>query len=220
MIQRAAPAMEPVDEKMPPLLSSNATAHPAAPEGAPPLSDAELVAACLLDEPSALKTLVERFQGLVWSLCFRLLRDRHEAEDVAQEVFIRILRGLKGWDANRPLHPWIMAIAINRCRTQLAQRARRPRTVDNLNLQPAKPDLGQPSNEWKAEVDAALSMLREEYREVFILFHEQGLPYEDIAALMQRPVGTIKTWLHRARSQMFEQLRERGMIDGMEHDLS
>ncbi|HZU38575.1 MAG TPA: sigma factor-like helix-turn-helix DNA-binding protein, partial [Gemmataceae bacterium] len=54
--------------------------------------------------------------------------------------------------------------------------------------------------------------LRPEYREVFVLFHEQGQPYEDIAITLERPVGTIKTWLHRARAELYETLRRRGMV--------
>ena len=54
--------------------------------------------------------------------------------------------------------------------------------------------------------------LRQEYRTVFVMFHEQGQPYEEIAAAMERPVGTIKTWLHRARLEMLERLKRRGMV--------
>ena len=57
-----------------------------------------------------------------------------------------------------------------------------------------------------------MSSLRREYRTVFVLFHEQGQPYEVIAAALKRPVGTIKTWLHRARIEVLERLRQRGMV--------
>src|SRR5262249_15779196 len=65
-------------------------------------------------------------------LCVRLLRHRHDAEDVTQEVFLRVFRSLRGWDATRPLKPWIISIAVNRCRTRLTQRSRRPEAVDYL----------------------------------------------------------------------------------------
>jgi RNA polymerase sigma-70 factor (ECF subfamily) len=173
--------------------------------------DLSLVRRCLRGEPAAVQTLVDRFQPEVYGLCVRLLGHRHDAEDVTQEVFLRVFRGLKGWDGVRPLKPWLMSIAINRCRTWLAQRSRRPEPVDYLQdtvAGPAEDD----SAELVREIRAALSELRLEYRTAFVLYHEQGQPYEDIAQALERPVGTIKTWLHRARLELLERLRRRGMV--------
>jgi RNA polymerase sigma-70 factor (ECF subfamily) len=155
--------------------------------------------------------LVNRFQAEVYGLCVRLLNHRHDAEDVTQEVFLRVFRSLGGWDSTRPLKPWIMGIAVNRCRTWLTQRARRPELVDYLqDTVPGRtPD---DSAELLQEIQSALAELRLEYRMVFVLFHEQGQPYEEIAEALDRPVGTIKTWLHRARMEILERLRSRGMV--------
>jgi RNA polymerase sigma factor (sigma-70 family) len=146
------------------------------------------------------------------------LNHRQDAEDVTQEVFLRVFRSLRRWDAQRPLKPWIMGIAVNRCRTWMSQRARRPELVDYLHdtiSGPAPDD----SAELVSEIQAALSELRLEYRSVFVLFHEHGQPYEDIAEALDRPVGTIKTWLHRARLEVLERLRRRGMISEVGHEL-
>ena len=176
-----------------------------------PSDDATLVRRCLRGHPEAVRRLVERFQAEVFGLCVRLLRHRHDAEDVTQEVFLRVFRGLRGWDAARPLRPWIMGIAVNRCRTWLAQRARRPESADYLQDTVAGPDPDD-SAELLQEIRAALAELRLEYRTAFVLFHEQGQPYEEIALAMGRPVGTIKTWLHRARQEILQRLRQRGMV--------
>ena len=69
------------------------------------------------------------------------------------------------------------------------------------------------------EIQAALQELRWEYRSVFVMFHERGLPYEEIAEAIEKPIGTVKTWLHRARLEVLERLRRRGMISEVEHEL-
>jgi RNA polymerase sigma-70 factor (ECF subfamily) len=174
--------------------------------------DASLVRRCLRGDAEAIRLLVGRFQGEVFGLCVRLLHHRQDAEDVTQEVFLRVFRSLGGWDRSRPLKPWIMGIAVNRCRTWLGQRTRRPELVDYLQDVVA----GQPADdsaELLAEIREALEELRLEYRTVFVLFHEQGQPYEAIAETLDRPIGTIKTWLHRARLEILERLRSRGMVD-------
>lgn len=182
------------------------------------LDDALLVRRCLKGDGQAIGALVERFQAEVFGLCVRLLQNRHDAEDVSQEVFLRIFRSLRRWDRKRPLRPWIMGIAVNRCRTWLGQRARRPELVEYLQETAAsRPE--DDSAELVREIQAALGQLRVEYRTVFVMFHEQNHPYEDIAEALDKPVGTIKTWLHRARLEMLEHLRRRGMISELEHEL-
>jgi len=180
--------------------------------------EAVLVRRCLRGDAQAIQTLVERFQSDVFGLCVRLLHHRHDAEDVVQEVFLRVLRSLRRWDSARKLKPWIMGIAVNRRRTWLAQRQRRPELVDYLHdTVPSPPE--DDSAELAGEIRAALWTLRLEYREVFVLFHEQGQPYETIAEALGRPVGTIKTWLHRARLEVLDHLRRRGMISEVGHEM-
>jgi RNA polymerase sigma factor (sigma-70 family) len=100
----------------------------------------------------------------------------------------------------------------------MAQRAKRPELVDYLHETLAtKPEDDGP--ELAREIQAALLELRFEYRSVFVLFHERGLPYEEIAEAIEKPVGTVKTWLHRARLEILERLRRRGMISEVEHEL-
>src|SRR5262249_20340610 len=173
--------------------------------------DAALVRRCLRGDAEAVRVLVERFQPEVLGLCIRMLRHRQDAEDVTQEVFLRVFRSLRRWDASRPLRPWLMSIAVNRCRTWLAQRMRRPEMVAYLE-ETAADQPPDDAAELATEIQAAVAELRSEYRAAFVLFHEQGQPYEDIAATLDRPVGTVKTWLHRARLEILEHLRRRGMV--------
>lgn len=173
--------------------------------------DAELVRRCLRGHADSKRALIERFQAEVFGLSFRLLNHAQDAEDVAQEVFLRVFRSLRRWDSSRPIRPWIMGITVNRCRTFLAQRVRRPETADYLHETAAR-DAGEDARELVTEIQGAIAQLRPDYRVVFVLFHEQGRSYEEIAAVVERPVGTIKTWLHRARLEVLDQLRSRGMV--------
>ena len=136
---------------------------------------------------------------------------RHDAEDVAQETFLRALRGIGGFDAGRPIRPWLLGIAANRCRTALTRRGRRPGPVEAaraLECVDPRPTLADP-DDLAGELARALEQLRPEYRAVFTLFHEQNLPYEEIAQAIGRPIGTVKTWLHRARAELAGHLSRR-----------
>jgi RNA polymerase sigma factor (sigma-70 family) len=180
--------------------------------------EAGLVRRCLRGDAAAVAAVVERFQSPVLGLCLRLLQNRHDAEDVSQEVFLRVFRSLRRWDTTRPLKPWIMGITVNRCRTWLAQRKRQPELA--AYLQDTAPDRSAgDATELEGEIHTAVAALRVEYRTAFVLFHEQGQPYEDIAQAMDKPVGTIKTWLHRARLEVLDHLRRRGMVDEVSHEL-
>ena len=173
--------------------------------------DAALVARCLKGHPEAMRELIERFQSEVFGLSVRLLSHRQDAEDVTQETFLRDFRSLRRWDETRPLRPWILGIAVNRCRTWMGKRARRPELADYLHETPAR-DTTDDSVELVGEIRLALAGLRTEYRSVFVMFHEQGRSYEEIAQAHGRPVGTIKTWLHRTRMEVLTYLRQRGMV--------
>jgi RNA polymerase sigma factor (sigma-70 family) len=173
--------------------------------------DATLVHHCLRGDADSIKALVERFQGAIFGLCLRLLHDRHDAEDVTQEVFLRVFRSLKRWDAARPLRPWVMGITVNCCRTLAVQRQKHPEPTPYLrDLATSRPE--DDSGELVSEIQLALSEMRIDYRTVFVLYHEQGQAYEEIAEALDKPVGTIKTWLRRARLEVLNHLRRRGMV--------
>ncbi|SIN89262.1 RNA polymerase sigma-70 factor, ECF subfamily [Singulisphaera sp. GP187] len=175
------------------------------------MDDRALIEALRSGDSQAPCLLIERFQGVVFGLCLRMMGHRHDAEDVMQETFVRALRGIAGFDAERPVRPWLLGIAANRCRTALGHRARRPGLTESAEDRiDHRPGLADP-DDLAGELERALALLRPEYRMVFALFHEQNLAYEEIAEAVDRPIGTVKTWLHRARAELAEHLTRRGV---------
>jgi RNA polymerase sigma factor (sigma-70 family) len=171
-----------------------------------------LVARCLAGDQGSMLALVERFRGQVFGLCYRMLGQRQDAEDAAQETFLRVLKNLHRWDQGRDFQPWLLAIAGNRCRTALAARRRRPFAESAIELIADDAPDHQPARQLAEEVHLALTALRPEYRQAFLLFHEHELSYAQIAESMDVPLGTIKTWVHRARRELIDALRNRGAL--------
>ena len=182
------------------------------------VDDRELVERCLSGDPVGLRTFVEQFQGWVFALCFRQIGHRQDAEDVAQETLVRAVRHLHQWDGVRPLKPWLLTIAVNRCRTHLSRRNTRARTVEVV-VEPVAPARRIGEFDLAEELQLALQQLREEYRTCFVLFHQQELSLHEVARIMNCPDGTVKTWLHRARKELADLLRDRGIVTGEGHEL-
>jgi RNA polymerase sigma-70 factor, ECF subfamily len=176
-------------------------------------TDALLVERCMAGDESAMGRFVQRFEGLVYTVCLRMLRRREDAEDVAQDVFLRTFRNLHRWDAARPLTPWLVAITANRCRTALQRRGRLPATAA-LPEQTAQTAV-VPA-ELAEELQLALGHLRANYRRCFELFYRDELSISEVGRRLGVPEGTVKTWLHRARKELAEHLERRGVLPGVE----
>ena len=173
----------------------------------------ELVARCLTGDADAVVELVDCFRGQVFGLCLRMLRHREDAEDMTQEALVRAIRNLGRWDPQREFSPWLLAIAGNRCRTLMAARMRRPHAslaAETIEDRTPDPWCERTLSE---EVQRALEGLRDEYRTAFLLFHEQELSYQEIAAALDCPLGTVKTWVHRARRDLARELVRRGVVE-------
>lgn len=173
-----------------------------------------LVDECLAGNQIALREFFDRFRGQVYGLCYRMLGQKEDAEDATQETMVRVVRNLHRWDQNRAFEPWLLTIAGNRCRTRLANRMKRP---THLTLEHPLSDqqwLHEEAKLLREEIDLALTNIRPEYRDAFKLFHEKEMCYADIAETMSVPLGTIKTWVHRARREIVVKLRNRGVFGG------
>lgn len=177
----------------------------------------ELVGRCLNGDAAAVRQFVEQYQQVVYARCLRMLGNRHDAEDVTQETLLRIVRSLDHWDRDRPILPWILTVAVNRCRTALSRRRDRPAASADLaelvqHSPGDNPELGE-------ELAAALNGLREEYQAAFRLFYLQEWNCMDIGRSLGVPEGTVKTWLYRARKEIADRLKRRGVVSDDGHEL-
>jgi len=189
---------------------------PPAEGAAAQIRDVTLARACCRGDQEAFEQLVRIYQQRIFNLTLRMLADREEAEDAAQETFVRAYAGLGKWREKGPFASWLCQIAVNVCRELARRRARR----GNVILSPPEemeeagfggPGVGQqlPSTaprvdslekeEAKRYVHEALSSLPEHYRATLVLFELEGFSYEEIAAMTGAPVGTVRSRLNRAR---------------------
>jgi RNA polymerase sigma-70 factor (ECF subfamily) len=180
-----------------------------------------LIEQALAGDNRAFRQLVERYQGAVFNIAYRMLGDREEAKDVAQEAFWRAHRGLGGFDLNRPLAPWLYRIVTNLSLNRL--RRGPPPTVsldapppgqpdDAAPLQVADPDAGPADRLLRAEaqnqVRQAILVLAPADRVVIELRHFQGLSYAEIASVLDTSLSSVKSRLFRARRKLRDRLAD------------
>jgi RNA polymerase sigma-70 factor, ECF subfamily len=180
----------------------------------------QVVQRCLAGDQAAMIDLVDRYQAAVFRFCYRMLGHRQDAEDAAQETFVRVLRSLSQWDSQRDFRPWLITIAANRCRTMLAARKRRPVacSVEGDLCQDDGHDWHE-ANQLNEEIQLGLTRICPEHREAFVLFHDHDLSYQQIADILGCPLGTCKTWIYRARRQLAAWLQERQVVSGRRDEL-
>jgi len=189
----------------------------------PRSTERELAKAAFRGERDAFARLVETHHRAVFALCYRMLRNRDEAADAAQETFVRAYAALGSFDADQPFAPWVLRIARNHCLDALRRRVpagrrleldaprqegERPTELADERVMNADERLEQA--ELSRSLDAAVASLPEKYRTVISLFHHQHLSYQQIALVMEVPLGTVMTWLYRARAQLRAKLTEAG----------
>ena len=164
----------------------------------------------------AFDRLLPEFQNKVFRLAYAMLGDAALAEDMAQEVFIRIWKALPGFRGQSALSTWIYAIARNACLTALKKGAvKRESSLEEPNVARAAEEAGVPPAR-HAEIDVLrfLDELSERHRQVLRLYYMEERSYEEVARLLEWPMGTVKTYLHRARKELAEAVARSKMEKG------
>lgn len=167
--------------------------------------EAELVARSLRHDTAAYAELVERYKNALYHHCYAIARDEDLAEDIAQETFITAYYKLSTFDTSRRLSTWLFKIATNKALRALKQRKNLVYNDDIIvelrSPQPEPIELAQ-----HREVRHAVARLEPKYRTVISLYYWQGLGYAEIAQVMNKPEGSIKTWIRRAKLTLRKEL--------------
>lgn len=184
--------------------------------------DATLVSRARTGDEEAFRALLRRYRSDVYSLAVRILRNREDAEDAAQEVFIRLHRALDQYDPSRAFRNWLLRITHNMCIDQI-----RRRRISTLSIdEPLRQEDGEVgwdlpdtrsrgpldellAKEEKELIEEAIGRLGPVLRSAITLRHVQGLRYEEIAEILDVPLGTVKVRIFRARAALAEILTRR-----------
>jgi RNA polymerase sigma-70 factor (ECF subfamily) len=182
------------------------------------LSDTEVVALAQQGKETAYRELLSRYERPVFSLIFRMVRDRETAEDLAQETFVKVLNNIDRYSPDFKFSSWLFKIANNLTIDHL-----RRRRVDTISIEGApdavtsesakatsitiassdqSPLAELESRELGLAIERAIGKLRPEYRACIMLRHVEDRSYEEIAEIVKLPLGTVKTYIHRARHEL------------------
>ncbi len=186
------------------------------------LSDQEVVLQAREGRQAAYRELIRRYERPIFALIFRMVRDRELAEDLSQETFVKALNAIGSYRPEFKFSSWIFKIANNAAIDHL-----RRRELDTLSLEgsphAATPEAMQATalqignreespleaveaRELGSAIEAAIGRLRPEYRSGILLRHVEGRAYEEIAEILDLPLGTVKTYIHRARNELRQML--------------
>lgn len=188
-------------------MSVTETAAPSAGSRPGEAAERELVERCRQGDDAAFRELVDQYKGLVFALIARSVPNRARAEELAQDVFLKVHRGLPHFRGDAKLSTWIYRIAINvlsQERPDLATASLdeiRP-GEDEPRVKPAADDRAFADLALKDRLDKAIQRLPVPYQVIVNGHYLKGLKYEDLAEALHLPMGTVKTHLHRAKRQL------------------
>ena len=193
------------------------------------LPDADVVALAQRGREPAYRELIRRYERPVFSLVYRMVRDRELAEDLTQDTFIKVLSHIEKYRSEFKFSSWLFKIANNVAIDHLRRRQLDTVSIDGsphatssdmteatsfeLPTHDETPLQELEARELGSEIERAISRLRPEYRSCILLRHVEDKSYEEIAATLDLPLGTVKTYIHRARHELrelLEHLREDG----------
>lgn len=176
-----------------------------------PITDRDLAERIQRGDQDAFAELIQQNQSAVFNVAYRFFGNAHDAEDAAQETFLRAWRFFDKFEADRPLGPWLKRIAANVCLNRL-ESTRPLLSLDDERPAPPDPNPGPESLTVKRGLESRLrselASLPPRYRAVIELRHFQDCSYEEIAAALNRPLSDVKSDLFRARKLLADRLKD------------
>ena len=188
------------------------------------LPDADVVALAQQGREEAFREIIRRYERPVFSLVYRMVRDREMAEDLSQDAFIKVLNHLDKYRPEFKLSSWLFKIANNVAIDHLRKKQLPTVSIDGSPHAASQAEIEASSfvidsggesaleemeaRELGTAIERAIAKLRPEYRSCIMLRHVEGRSYEEIAATLDLPLGTVKTYIHRARHELREALED------------
>jgi len=176
--------------------------------------DGDLVARMRDGDHEALRAIVQRYQDRIFALIYGIVRDRHEVEDVAQEVFLKAFTRIGAFDGRSRFYTWLYRVAANTAKDHVKKRSRRPSVplAEDANIESGTvgPAASAERHELRQRVRDAIQALPPRYREVLALRELEGMSYNEIAAVLKVSIGTVESRLHRARTRLKRELENHG----------
>jgi RNA polymerase sigma-70 factor (ECF subfamily) len=180
--------------------------------------DIVIVKRCLAGDKEVFSELVTRYKRLIYNVIYNIIGNKEEVNDIAQEVFIKIYKALDKYDPNYKFSTWAVKIATNYCLDVV-----RKKKVDTMPIDEAvgvssdieTPEASYIRQEQSERINDELSKLPEKYRVPLILYHKNGLSYEEMTQVLNEPMSIIKNRLYRARKMLKEKLypqRKEGIL--------
>jgi len=190
-------------------LPNPAIAHSRARSSSSLADDSALIAACRRGEARAMEMLYHQYKRRVFGMAHRIV-GTNDAEEVAQEAFVRVFRGLGAFRGDSALSTWIYRLTVNVALSHLARRGRRQEVSDEI-LAEVPADTGPERDPALASrIETALAQLPAGYRAILVLHDVEGLSHEECAEILECRIGTCKSQLHKARGKMRELLATLG----------
>lgn len=172
------------------------------------VDDSALITKCLEGNPEAYGRLVDKYSARIINLGYAMIGDRHQAEDVAQDAFVRAFKGLPRFERKSKFSSWLYQIALNLCKDYLKAKSRHARSADDEQLAAMNGKTQEQAprvllqSELSEKMREAIQKLPYLYREAFVLRHLQGMDYGDVAAITEVPADTVRVRAYRAREML------------------
>ncbi len=183
--------------------------------------DLKLIKRCKRGEEVAFQELLTRYRSAIFGLCYRMTHSAEDARDLAQEVFIKVFSLLDRYDESYAFSSWIFRIATNHCIDHLRRNRLRFLSLDGYTSpdgdqieipipdKGARPDRVMELKEAVTKLEEVIADLPPHYKAIILLRHDQELTYEEIATVLDLPLGTVKARIHRARAMVQQMLKTR-----------